>query len=233
MKNLVVLFVAFFSFVLVSCSDVTDNSFLTNPVMEKSGAEIGSVNHPSPTYPYSYLFNFTSVEGLKYLNLEGENAIEFYMTETGQKYRHVYVIVTYFNEVSPRMFFIDEFNDQSFRLNGVNLNQVHDISVYGLPLGNFSTEVVSPFNNNTSMNEVAVKDWKSSGGTIKVECDGIWPSSLKSIFAEIITKDKSHFVFLQKPWSTSFVIPEYGKYSVVGIRLFGYQTVMEYTDKTN
>jgi hypothetical protein len=201
--------------------------------MEKSGAEIGSVNHPSPTYPYSYLFNFTSVEGLKYLSVEGENAIEFYMTETGQKYRHVYVIVTYFNEVSPRMFFIDEFNDQSFRLNGVNLNQVHDISVYGLPLGNFSTEVVSPFNNNTSMNEVAVKDWKSSGGTIKVECDGIWPSSLKSIFAEIITKDKSYFVFLQKPWSTSFVIPEYGKYGVVGIRLFGYQTVMEYVDKTN
>lgn len=99
MKNLVVLFVAFFSLVLVSCSDVSDNSFLTNPVMEKSGVDIGSVTQNSPTYPYSYLFNFSTVEGLKYLSLEGENAIEFYMTETAQKYRHVYLIVTYFNEV--------------------------------------------------------------------------------------------------------------------------------------
>ncbi|MBK7632660.1 MAG: hypothetical protein IPJ23_18615 [Ignavibacteriales bacterium] len=232
MKNLVVLFFAFFSLVLVSCSDVSDNSFLTNPVMEKSISSVPDIT-PAPVYPYPYLFSFSSVEGLKYLNLEGENAIEFYMTETAQKYAHLYVTVTYFNDVSPKMFFIDNIEDNSFKLLGVNLDQVHNISVYGLPVNNFSTESVSPYMNNSIMNEVSVNGWKVKDGTIQVECGGIWPSSLKSLFAEIRTKDRSYFVFLQKPWSTSFEIPAYGKYGVEEIRLFGYQTLMEATAKAN
>jgi hypothetical protein len=229
MKNLVVLFVVFFSLVLVSCSDVSDNSFLTNPVMEKSIPDIT----PSTVYPYAYLFNFSNVEGLKYLNLEGENAIEFYMPETNQKYAHLYITVTYFVDASPKMFFIDKIENGTFKLLGINLNQIQTLSVYGLPLGNFTNEIVSPFLNNTSMNSINIDRWKVNNGTIYVECGGIWPSSLKSVFAEIITKNKSYFVFLQKPWSTNFEIPGYGKYGVEGVRLFGYQTITEAYNLSN
>ena len=226
MKNLVVLFVAFFSLVLVSCSDVSDNSFLTNPVLEKSG-ESGGVSLPTPHFPYSYLYNFSSVDGVKYLNLEGQNAIEFFMEANSQQYSHLYLIITYFNDVSPKMYFIDDIANHSFKLLGENLDRIQNISVYGVPPGNFTNENVSPFMNNTGMNSIYVDNWKVSNGTIHVECGGIWPSSLKSMFAEIITKDKSYFVFLQRPWSTSFEIPGYGKYGVDQIKLFGYQTVME------
>lgn len=231
MKNLVVLFVAIFSFVLVSCSDVSDNSFLTNPVMEKSG-HVSSTQPLSTHFPYSYLFNFSNVEGLKYLNLEEENGVEFYFTEN-TKYVQLFVIVTYINEVSPRMFFIDKIEHNTFKVLGLNLNQVQNINVYGLPQGNSTLEISSPFMNNTIMNEVYVNGWKVDISTIYVDCTGIWPTSLKSIFAEIKTKDNSYLVFLQKPLNTNFQIPEYGKYGVEGIRLFGYQTLMEATAKTN
>lgn len=229
MKNLVVLFAAMFSFLFVSCSDVSDNSLLTNPVMEKSG-EYNSVELPSPQYPYSYLFNFSNVEGLKYLNLEGEDAVQVFMTESSKQYSQLYVIVTYFNEVSPKMFFINDIENESFKVVGVDLNKVQNINVYGLPIDNHSYETVSPFNNNIVMNAVVVNGWKVDNSSVYVECGGIWPSSLKFIFAEITTKDNSFFVFLQKPWSTNFLIPEYGKHDVQGIRLFGYQTLMEAND---
>lgn len=77
------------------------------------------------------------------------------------------------------------------------------------------------------MNEVAIKGWKLDKSDVKVECSGTWTSSLKYIFAEINTKTGSCLVFLQRPYATTFVIPEYGKYGVKEIKLFGYQTVME------
>jgi hypothetical protein len=226
MKNLVVLFAVAFLFTLTSCSDVNDNSFLTNPVMEKSNPTI-SESLPSPVYPYTYLFNFAKVEGLKLMNLEEENGVEFYMTESSKKFVQLFVVVTYTQDVAPSMYFIDKIEDYTFKVIGLELNQIQKVDVYGLPLGNFTEEVASPFLNNSAMNEVAVSAWKIDNSRINVECAGIWPSSLKFIFAEITTKDKSFFVFLQRPWSTKFVIPEYGKYGVEGIRLFGYQTLME------
>lgn len=232
MKNLVVLFAVAFLFTLTSCSDVNDNSFLTNPVMEKSNPTI-SGTLPSPVYPYTYLFNFAKVDGLKLINLEEENGVEFYMTESSKKYVQLFVVVTYTQDVAPSMYFIDKIEDYTFKVIGLKLNQIQKVDVYGLPLGNFIEEVASPFQNNSVMNEVAVSAWKIDNSRINVECAGIWPSSLKFIFAEIITKDKSFFVFLQRPWSTKFVIPEYGKYGVEGIRLFGYQTLMEATVAQN
>lgn len=232
MKNLVVLFFAFFSLVLVSCSDVSDNSFLTNPVLEKS-SETGPIQLTTPNYPYAYLYNFSKVEGVKYLNLEGQDVIEFYLEANAPRYSHLYVSVTYFNEVSSKLFFIDDIENQTFKLLGENLSRIQNITVYGVPLGNFSNEVVSPFANNTSMNSVLLNGWKVKDGTIYVECGGIWPSSLKSMFAEIFTKDKSYFVFLQRPWNTSFEIPGYGKYGVVGIKLFANHTLMESSDLSN
>jgi hypothetical protein len=232
MKNLVVLFAVAFLFTLTSCSDVNDNSFLTNPVMEKTNPT-SSETQPSPVYPYSYLFNFAKVDGLKLVNLENENGVEFYMTESSKKFVQLFVVVTYIQDAAPTMYFIDKIEANTFKVIGVELNQIQKVEVYGLPLGNFTQDVVSPFQNNSTMNEVAVSSWKIDNSRINVECAGIWPSSLKYIFAEIITKDKSFFVFLQRPWSTKFVIPEYGKYGVEGIRLFGYQTVMEATVAQN
>lgn len=232
MKNLVVLFAVLFLFSLTSCSDVNDNSFLTNPVMEKTVPGISETT-PSPVYPYSYLYNFSKVDGLKLLNLEEENAVEFYMTESSKKFVQLFVLVTYAQDISPKMFFIDNIENESFKVIGLDLNKVQKVEVYGVPSGNFTQEAVSPFENNSIMNEVVVNGWKVDNSSVVVECAGTWPSSLKYVFAEITTKDKSFFVFLQRPWSTKFSIPEYGKYGVSGIRLFGYQTLMEATVAQN
>jgi len=230
MKNLVMLLSVLALFSLTSCSDVNDNSLLTNPVMEKSSLPTNEEITPSPVYPYPYLLNFSKVEGLTYLTLEGENAIEFYMPEGTVKFAHLFVVVNFVQgiglPIAPKMYFIDQIPETAFKVEGIRVNQVQNLSVYGFEV-NASREGVYPFVNNSSMNEVAVDGWKLEKSIIRVECSGIWPSSLKYVFAEITTKSGNFLVFLQRPYTTSFVIPEYGNYGVEGLKLFGYQTVMD------
>jgi len=226
MKNLVSFFAVLFLFALTSCSEVNDNSLLTNPVMDKSNSEVT----PAPVYPYPYLNSFSKIEKLTYVSSEGGNAIEFSLPEGSAKFAHLYVVVDFIQgtglPISPKMFFIDQIFETTFKVEGIRIDQVQNLSVYGFE-ANGTSEGIYPFVNNSDMNEVSVKDWKLDKSDIKVECSGTWPSSLKFVFAEINTKTGSCLVFLQRPYTTTFVIPEYGKYGVQGIKLFGYQTVME------
>jgi hypothetical protein len=230
MKNLVIVLSVLFLFSLTSCSDINDNSLLTNPVLEKSSLPSNEEITPSPVYPYPYLHNFSKVEGLTYLTLEGENAIEFYIPEGTEKFAHMFIVVNFVQgiglPIAPKMYFIDQITETSFKVEGIKLDQVQKLSVYGFEL-NGASEGIYPFVNNSNMQDVAVKGWKLGKNNIKVECSGIWPSSLKFIFAEINSKAGSYLVFLQRPYSTTFEIPEYGKFGVAGLQLFGYQTVME------
>jgi hypothetical protein len=230
MKNLVALFTVLFLFGLTSCSDVNDNSLLTNPVMEKSSLPSNEEITPSPVSPYPYLNSFSKVEKLSYVSSEGGNAIEFYIPEGSAKFAHLYVVVNFVQgiglPIAPKMYFIDQIFETSFKIEGIRLDQVQNLSVYGFEL-NGSSEGIYPFINNSAMNEVSVKGWKLEKSNIKVECSGTWPSSLKYVYAEIDSKTGSRLVFLQRPSSTSFIIPQYGTYGVSGLKLFGYHTVME------
>ena len=226
MKNLVSLFAVLFLFSLTSCSDVNDNSFLTSPIMEKSNQSIPEID-PSTTYPYTYLFNFNEVKELKYTTLEGENSIEFYLSEASSQYKHLYVIVNYIQDRGPKMFFIDKFSDYSFKVQGVEMNEVGKISVYGIEAGSAEENITYPFRNNSVMDQLHINAWKSDNKEVVIDCGGIWPSSLKYVFAELDTKHGSFLIFLQRPYVSNFIIPEYGKYGVEAVKLFGYQTIME------
>ena len=231
MKNFISFFAVLFLFALTSCSDVNDNSLLTNPVMEKSSLSSNDGITPSPVYPYPYLFNFSKVEGLSYLTLEGENAIVFSAPEGLSKFVHLFVVVDYAQSTglpkTPQMFFINQISKTTFKVEGIKTDQVQKVSVYGFEANSSITPVIYPFVNNSAMNEVAIDGWKLNKSNLYVQCSGTWPSSLKYVFAEITTKTGDCLVFLQRPYATTFIIPEYGKYGVLGLKLFGYQTVMD------
>lgn len=227
MKNLVVLFSVLFVLGLTSCSDVSDNSLLVNPITEKSGVS-GTETTPYPITPYPYLFNFTKLEDVKYLSNEGEDAIEFYMGEAAYKYVQLYVVASYLSDSPSKLFFVDKVGENFFKVYGLNVSQVRDIVVYGLDASQISGEGVPPFSNNTIMNELSLNGWKVDNSSISVECAGTWPSSLKYVFAEIETKQGKFFVFLQRPWGTKFSIPEYAKYGVINLKLYAYYTVTEF-----
>ena len=226
MKNLFLVLSVLFLFGLTSCSDVMDNSLPTTPVLEKGGTVETT---PSPVYPYPYLFNFSNVDGIKFLTREGEEAIEFYMPDATTKFLQLYIVVNFHSDSPTKLYFVDSIEKDYFKVYGLTTDQVRDAYVYGLSVES-TGDVVSPFANNTTMNEVAINGWKVDDRNITVECAGAWLSSLKYVFAEITTKQGTYFVFLQKPWGPKFSIPEYGKLDVIGIKLYAYHTVLEAVD---
>ncbi|HMN18253.1 MAG: hypothetical protein LC124_08240 [Ignavibacteriales bacterium] len=226
MKNLLLVLSVLFLFGLTSCSDVMDNSFPTNPGLEKDGGN--DIFTPS-SHPYPYLFNFTKIEGVKYsrVNLD-ENAIELYLPTVTRRYVQFYVVVSYINDKPNNLFFIDKFNDGSFIVSGLNSSEVLDVSVYGFGSRN---DIVPPFSNNTMMKEIT-HIWGTDGENLKVEYLGVRPTNFKYVFAEIETREGSQFIFLHKPVSQSFTIPGYGK-GAVGLKLYGYYTYFDNADLAN
>jgi hypothetical protein len=228
MKNLVVLFVVFFSLVLVSCSDISDNSFPTSPAIEKSLVQGQDVHSTPPVYPYPYLFSFSEVKGIKFIaSTEDATTLDCYMSDNQSKQVQLYVVVTYKNILLTKMFYINKIDANFFKVKGINLSQVEKISVYSLNNDNISNLTETPFSNNTELNEIAIGAWKPDNNKIVVEASGIWPSNLKYVFAELTTKQGNILVFLQRPFSSNFIIPEYGSLGVTGLKLLGYHTVME------
>jgi hypothetical protein len=195
--------------------------------MEKTSSE--SVETPPTGYPYPYLYNFSEIRELKYTTLEGTNTTEFYMLEGTFKYSQIYIIANYgdlITESAPKMFFINEINNNTFSVEGLNVNQIKSLSVYGLKNSLIGPNIV-PFKNNASLDELGINNWRISDTNIAVECTDEWPSSIKFAFAELKTKQGNFLVFLQKPITPKFEIPEYGKYGVLSVQLFGYQSVLE------
>lgn len=211
---------------LTSCSDVNDNSFLTNPIMEKAGASDAEIV-PAPVYPYPYLFNFTEVKGIKYTTVEGENAVDFFITDEGRQYSQIFVVIKFPYDANSRVIFVDQIEDKSFKVEGITTDQIGNLEVYALDNHNINNETVSPFPNNTVINELSYNNWKISNGDIVVEWSGVLPSSVKFVFAEIQNKGNNYFLFIQKPVGSTFRIPQYGKYGAESVTIFGYQTVME------
>lgn len=91
--------------------------------MEKSSLLSNEEITPSPAYPYPYPLNFSKVEGLTYLTLEGENAIDFYIPEGTAKFVHLYVVANYIQvielPIEPKMFFIDQISETTFKVEGI------------------------------------------------------------------------------------------------------------------
>jgi hypothetical protein len=225
MKNLVILFVVFFSLFLTSCSDVLDNSMVTNPVMEKTSGS-GSTLTASPVYPYPYLYSFTQIKAVKYYSPEGQSSVEFILPDFEATFTQLYVVVTFNNNVPAKTYFIDQIQQNTFKIDGLSEQNLKGVSVFGFR-NNSINEVISPLQNNTALFETSVNGWKVDNSKIIVDCGSMWPSNLKYTFAELTTKDGVFFVFLQKPYSSKFVIPEYGKYNVGSIRLFSYYLMTE------
>lgn len=225
MKNLVILFVVFSSLVLTSCSDVLDNSMVTNPVMEKTDASVSALT-PSPVYPYPYLFSFTQVTGVKYSSTELTNSVQFYLADFEQAtFSQLFVTITFSNDKSPRTYFVNEIDVNTFKIDGINTREISDVSVFGYKINPFG-EATTSLQNNSELNSLHINSWSLYRGNIQVDASQ-FASSLKFVFAEIKTKEVTYFVFLQKPYSGKFVIPNYGKFEVENVRLFGHHTLTE------
>ncbi|MBI5661569.1 MAG: hypothetical protein HZC46_05420 [Ignavibacterium album] len=220
-----ILFFAFLVLVsvsFISCSDYnSDSSLITEPVLERS-----IVGTPGNNYPYPFLFTFEKLKNVAYSRVEAKGAVEVFIKDDPSKYSEFYVTVDYVVDMPKNLVFIENNGEGVFVLENVMPEYITNINVYGAKISDISSEQVLPYGNGFELENLQINGWKTEKENIHVYYP-ILPYYVKFVFGELNTKSGDYLVFLGKPKGDETVIPEYNKYGVIDLKLYGYLTPLE------
>lgn len=215
MKTTVIfsVFVLFLAF--TACTQFEDASYITNPVVQKSITSSEEV-----AYPYEYLHSFYRMTSYKYYSESEKNSTTVVFDNIPSDVSYFFVVYT--NNLSDlgtrTMMYKDKIKANTIELKGISESAIKDLKIYAYRGLN---ESVRLFSDGQLFSSIRVNGWKSNDADVFLDC-AAWSSGLKFTFSEIECAKGAHLIFLQKPVSESFMIPEYGKYGVKDVNVFGY-----------
>lgn len=222
MKNTILVFAVLVSISFFACSDYSsESSLITEPTLQKP-----IVGTPGQSFPYPFLFQFEKIKDVSFSRVEAEGGVEVYLKEDISKYSHFYVTVDYVIDAPKPLIYLENKGSETLLLENVNANYISNINVYGANVLNISREQILPYSDGASLKQLPINGWKEEKSDIHVYGNYL-PYNVKFVFGEINTKQGDYLVFLAKPKSEEFIIPEYNKYGVFDLRLYGYIIPLE------
>lgn len=222
MKNTILFFAVLVSISFFACSDYgNESSLLTEPNLEKS-----IVGVPGQSFPYPFLFQFEQIKDVAYTRSESNGGVEIYFKDDISKYGHFYVTVDYIIDIPKSLIYFENKGSESLLLENVDAQYVQNVNVYGASVLDISREQVLPYSDGASLNPLSINGWKEEKSDIHVYSNFL-PYYVKFAFAELDTKMGKFLVFLQKPKGQEFIIPEYNKFGLIDLKLYGYVTPLE------
>lgn len=223
MKNTILFFAILLSISFVSCSDYSSESdLITTPTIEKS-----SLGNPNSNFPYPVLLTFEKIKDVAFSRSEIDGAIVVVLKIDPIDYSDFYVTVDYqFLDLPKSLIYISNTGEGTFLLENVKPEYVSNVNVYGAKLSSITSEQLLPYNNGYGLNPLPFDGWKPVKENLYVY-QKPQPYWVKFIFGEIKTKGGDYLIFLGKPKNEEFIIPEFNKFGVYDLKLYGYITPLE------
>lgn len=222
MKNTILFFVVLVSISFFSCSDYnSESSLITEPSLERS-----IVGTPNTNYPYPFLFTLEKIKDVTFSRQEQAGAVEVYLNEDPSKYSDFYITIDYIVDIPKSLIYIVNNGEGTFLLENVRPEYIININVYGAKVAGISSEQALPYENGFALSPIPISGWKTEKENIFVYHNFL-PYYVKFIFGELKTKSGDFLVFLAKPKSEEFVIPEFNKYGLIDLKLYGYISPLE------
>lgn len=222
MKNTILSIAILVSISFFACSDFNnESSLITEPVLERP-----IVGTPSDNFPYPFLFTFEKIKDVTFSRVEAEGAVEVYLKTDPSLYSEFYVLVDYVIDVDRDLIYIENNGEGTFLLEGVRPEYIQNINVYGAKHTDISREQVLPYSNGHQLRNLQINGWKTEKDNIHVYYQ-VLPYYIKFLFGELNTKSGDFLVFLAKPKGDEFIIPEFNKYGLIDLKLYGYITPLE------
>lgn len=222
MKYLLSLTVALSLLVFSGCSDVHDSDFITAPALEKNTDALNGNGSSDEVFPYNYLEGFKEINSFKYFSDNSENSLQILFGDLDSRVDHLYLIMDYKDDQVSNMLYLDNLQENSVSVEGYNESQLQNIKIYSHITNNEISENISFFNNEEKFGEIPVTGFKVDGNDVFVQANGLGNYSLKFAYAQIITKTESVLLFIERPASDLFVIPNHGNMKIEDIKLYGY-----------
>lgn len=221
MKKTILFFAVLVSISFFACSDFNSDSSLITEPLQRPIAETQSL-----IYPYPFLFHFDKIKDVTFSRVESIGAVEVYIKEDVSKYSHFYVTVDYAVDIPTSLIYLENNGSETLVLENVFSNYIQNVNVYAASVFNISREQILPYSNGYSLKQLPIKGWKEEKSDIHVYGEYL-PYYVKWIFGELDTKQGKFLVFLAKPKGDEFIIPEYNKYGVMDLKLYGYISPLE------
>ncbi len=220
MKHFTVVLVLALAFILTSCSQFENNS--NSPVAPSF--EKTNVNVEPTSYPFNYMDQFSQCKVIRWDMMKNNQGIKVVLGEVSKSAKYFAVlefaniggigqdgkVLVYLNNPGSTQFVISAFGDQ----------KVVDVRVFCysnqigiVPNGN-------SYNTLQSFLSLPVVNWTTNGKNIDVSSTN-WVPTLTQVYAEIQLQKYSVIVFLQRPNTSSFTIPEFGDKVVKNVVLYG------------
>lgn len=222
MKNTILLLAILVSISFFACSDFNnESSLITEPALERQ-----IVGTPSDNFPYPFLFTFEKIKDVTFSRVEAEGAVEVFIKDDPSLYSEFYVTVDYIIDINRDLIYVENNGEGTFLLENVRPEYIQNINVYGAKNVNISREQVLPYGDGHQLKSLQLNGWKTEKEDIHVYHQEL-PYYVKFIFGELNTKAGDFLVFLAKPKGDEFVIPEFNKYGLFDLKLYGYTTPLE------
>jgi PBP1b-binding outer membrane lipoprotein LpoB len=223
MKILSVLSILCFAFLLASCTQTENSSSPVAPIFNKT-TEAPGINTHNP-YPFPLLTSFKTYQTKSWNSASQANQVTVMLMKSLPVKSITFAVVEYYSpgpaaNMQKVMTFLYYQSGDRVNVPVTPGKKIYDIKIYGL-VGN-SVDVNSLYNDFQKFNNVKIDQWKTSGKTITVTASNNI-NNVSQVYAEIQYNNESVLVFMQKPSTPTFTIPNFGSSTITSVTLYGLQ----------
>lgn len=211
MKTMIYLLALSISLMFTACSSNEQDVSPLSPGMEKK------VNDKLD-FPHQYLQSFDELKNVKVNYYEEKDGITLVINTGNQKIKNMFAVIEQSGKYDPVLVFLGNSEEQKYFIKDINPYLKFNLKIYGNLKDEFNSV---QYPSGTVLRNIPVKGWVASEKSVKVSSSE-FPSGLVHLYTELNTKAGSLLVFLGKPYSEDFEIPQFGELGIFKLSLFGY-----------
>src|SRR5690606_29230401 len=135
--------------------------------------------------------------------------------------KQLFAIVEYADRPSVSMSFLGYSYEQKYFISGIKKNEVNNIRIFSYEVTSDRDNYKLPYPKSHLFSNLFVEGWADGGTMVKIK-SAKFPSDLKHMFAQLVSKEGNQIIFLGKPESEDFDFPKSENYTLIDIKLFAF-----------
>lgn len=221
MKILSSLFILVFAILLASCTQTENNISPVAPNLNKV-TPLSSINNGTP-FPFPLLTTFKAYTNKGWSSTGQLDKVSVLLSNPLPAKSVTFAVIVYsapgpIGNSEKVLTFLDFQYGNTVTVPVTPGKQIQKITIYAF--SNNSITATNYYSNNQDFTNLKVDSWKSTGKDITVTSSSYVPS-INQLYAVVNYGTSSVLVFMQKPSSQTFTIPDFGGSQVTSVSLYG------------
>ncbi|MFO7524114.1 MAG: hypothetical protein R6W68_01550 [Ignavibacteriaceae bacterium] len=216
MKSIIYLIIITASLSLIGCSDTEQD--ITSPIAPQISKGVDEFQ----SFPYKIYQTFPELNTAKIgWHYEKDGLIIYISDYSTYINKQLFAVIEYAERPGVSMSFLGYSNTGKYFMKGINKNEVQNIRIFSYEVTSDRDTDALPYPKSNLFSNIGVEGWADGGTMVKIKSTK-FPTDLKHLFGQLVSKEGNQLIFLGKPNSEDFDFPKSEKISLVDIKLFAF-----------